>query len=184
MTTTSGIVIAERHWHTRALVRVRDDHVIGPGPDWCTCVCRAGEELELLQWGRAGQPVDRDTWWNPDDLTSGFVIPTVKVDVLMVLDDVPPFTPQPGTVYLLHFDRPLGHARHYLGHTDGPLERRLAQHGGPNGAALMRHVAAAGIGWRLARTWDGDRHRERQLKNQGGHTRHCPICRATPKGSS
>jgi hypothetical protein len=33
-----------------------------------------------------------------------------------------------------------------------------------------------GIGWQLARTWTGDRNRERQLKNQGGKSRMCPLC--------
>lgn len=82
-----------------------------------------------------------------------------------------------GTIYLLHFDRPFGHAAHYLGWASpGNLSFRLAHHGGPSGANLMRHVAEAGIGWTLARTWAGDRHRERRLKVRGGHTRKCPLC--------
>lgn len=90
-------------------------------------------------------------------------------------------TGQPGTIYLLHFDRPFGHARHYLGWASD-LNKRLAVHGKSDGSALMRAVAAAGIGWQLARTWPGDRHRERQLKHQGGRTRMCPICRAEATG--
>jgi predicted GIY-YIG superfamily endonuclease len=89
-------------------------------------------------------------------------------------------TGQPGTIYLLHFDRPFGHARHYLGWTRD-LDARLAAHGKASGSALMRAVAAAGIGWRLAATWEGDRYRERQLKARG-HTRKCPICRAEARG--
>jgi predicted GIY-YIG superfamily endonuclease len=89
-------------------------------------------------------------------------------------------TGQPGTIYLLHFDRPFGHARHYLGWTRD-LDARLAAHGKSDGSALMRAVAAAGIGWRLAATWEGDRYRERQLKARG-HTRKCPICRAEARG--
>ena len=77
-------------------------------------------------------------------------------------------------IYLLHFDRPFGHARHYMG-SAVELERRLADHRNGNGARLMFWVAQAGIGWRLARTWKGCRGRERQLK-QHGHARHCPIC--------
>jgi len=86
-----------------------------------------------------------------------------------------------GIVYLLHFDRPFGHARHYLGWAKS-LDARLAGHGKARGSALMRAVAAAGIGWQLARTWPGDRHRERQLKNQGGRARLCPICQAETSG--
>jgi predicted GIY-YIG superfamily endonuclease len=90
-------------------------------------------------------------------------------------------TGQAGTIYLLHFDRPFGHARHYLGWALD-LNARLADHGKAHGSALMRAVAAAGIGWRLAATWEGDRYRERQLKNRGGHARKCPICQAEAAG--
>ena len=43
---------------------------------------------------------------------------------------------------------------------------------------LLQVIASAGIGWTLARTWEGTRQRERQLKRQGGASRRCPICRA------
>jgi predicted GIY-YIG superfamily endonuclease len=81
-----------------------------------------------------------------------------------------------GTIYLLHFDEPFGHAKHYLGWARN-LDARLAHHEAGTGANLLKHVKAAGISWQLARTWCGDRHRERSLKNQGGSTRHCPICK-------
>jgi hypothetical protein len=82
-----------------------------------------------------------------------------------------------GTVYLLCFDRPFAHARHYLGWASpGHLGLRLSHHEAGTGANLLRHVAKAGIGWPLARTWPGDRSRERRLK-QRGHSRCCPICR-------
>jgi hypothetical protein len=45
----------------------------------------------------------------------------------------------------------------------------------------MEVVCNAGIGWQLARTWPGGRARERQLKNQGGASRLCPLCGATPR---
>lgn len=80
-------------------------------------------------------------------------------------------------IYLLHFDRPYKHARHYTGWTpDGNLDARLAAHKAGRGARLTQVVAQAGIGWTLARTWPGDRTRERQLKRQGGASRRCPIC--------
>lgn len=82
-----------------------------------------------------------------------------------------------GTVYLLHFERPYKHAAHYLGWTRD-LEGRLAEHRAGRGSRLMAVVMAAGIGFELARTWAGDRKRERQLKKQGGASGCCPICRA------
>ena len=84
------------------------------------------------------------------------------------------------TVYLLHFDRPYKHARHYTGSTDN-LPARLRAHQRGQGARLLAVVAAAGIGWTLARTWPGGRDRERQLKRQGGASRHCPLCGITPR---
>jgi len=42
----------------------------------------------------------------------------------------------------------------------------------------MAVIAEAGIAWTLARTWQGSRTRERQLKRQGGASRRCPVCRA------
>jgi len=85
-----------------------------------------------------------------------------------------------GTIYLLHFDRPYRHARHYLGWTDN-LEQRLAQHASGHGARLLAVIREHGIGWALARTWTGTRTRERALKNQGGASRRCPSCGVTPR---
>ena len=85
-----------------------------------------------------------------------------------------------GTIYLLHFDQPYRHARHYLGWTDN-LEQRLAQHTQGQGARLLAVIQALGIGWTLARTWTGTRTRERALKNQGGASRRCPDCGITPR---
>ena len=86
-----------------------------------------------------------------------------------------------GTVYLLHFDEPYKHARHYVGWTARNVKRRLAEHAAGRGARLLEVVRAAGIGWQLARLWPGSRARERQIKRQGGHARHCPLCGVTPR---
>jgi hypothetical protein len=46
--------------------------------------------------------------------------------------------PLAGTVYLLHFDRPYRHARHYLGWTaDETVDARLARHRAGGGARLI-----------------------------------------------
>jgi predicted GIY-YIG superfamily endonuclease len=81
-------------------------------------------------------------------------------------------------VYLLHFHTRYRHAGHYLGSTDN-LDRRHAAHRSGAGVRLMEVVAAAGIGFELARTWEGGRRKERQLKKQGGRSRMCPICKGT-----
>jgi predicted GIY-YIG superfamily endonuclease len=82
----------------------------------------------------------------------------------------------PGTVYLLHFDEPYMHARHYVGWAKH-LEARLAHHRRGTGANLLRVLNEHGIGWQLARTWSNvDRFFERRVKNHSA-TRYCPICR-------
>ena len=85
-----------------------------------------------------------------------------------------------GTVYLLHFDQPYRHARHYVGWARN-VKRRLVEHEAGRGARLLAVVRAAGIGWQLARMWPGSRTRERQIKRQGGHARQCPLCGVKPR---
>jgi predicted GIY-YIG superfamily endonuclease len=87
-----------------------------------------------------------------------------------------------GTIYLLHFDEPFGHARHYLGWASN-LDGRLWHHANGTGANLLRHVRRAGISWRLAATWPGTRNDERRMKNHG-HARRCPICQAEAERSA
>jgi predicted GIY-YIG superfamily endonuclease len=82
-----------------------------------------------------------------------------------------------GTIYLIHFESPLAHAKHYLGWTNN-LEKRLIRHKNGNGSALMRAVKKAGIDWTLVRVWEGkDRFFERALKNRKNTPKLCPICK-------
>jgi hypothetical protein len=92
----------------------------------------------------------------------------------------------PGTVYLLHFDQPIGntssktgYAQHYTGWA-AELMARLDAHRSHSDVKIMEAVRQAGIGWVLARTWQGSRFRERQIKNQGGASRYCPVCKGQP----
>ena len=90
-----------------------------------------------------------------------------------------------GTVYLIHFEQPIGdlsnprgQARHYLGFATN-LESRLAAHRAGNGARIMQVVAEQGISWEVARTWPGTRATERRLKNWHNGPRLCPVCRGS-----
>jgi hypothetical protein len=79
------------------------------------------------------------------------------------------------TVYLIHFIKPYKHARHYLGYSQN-LDKRITDHLCGMGARLMEVITTAGIDWKLARTWPGDRWLERRLKNRHEAPRLCPIC--------
>ena len=84
-----------------------------------------------------------------------------------------------GTIYLIHFDSPYRHARHYMGFTTN-LTDRIERHRAGNGSRLMSVITEAGIGWRVVRTWRGDRNLERRMKRSGGLSRCCPICSQKP----
>ena len=81
----------------------------------------------------------------------------------------------PGTVYLICFNRPYRHARHYTGYSEH-LDKRLTDHLCGQGARLMEIVTEAGIEWKVTRTWKGDRSLERHIKNRKDAPRICPRC--------
>ncbi len=87
------------------------------------------------------------------------------------------------TVYLLHFDRPYRHARHYVGYTAlENLEQRLQRHREGRGARLLARCVREGIEFKPVRTWvfgsaEAARKKERRLKKSGGASRYCPVCK-------
>ena len=78
-------------------------------------------------------------------------------------------------VYLIHFETPYKHARHYLGSTSN-LQARLKLHQAGTGARLMEVITQAGIRWHVARTWEGGRDLERALKTWKNSPKLCPTC--------
>ena len=94
-------------------------------------------------------------------------------------------TGQLGVIYMLHFDQPYKHAKHYVGHWTDDLLDRLDTHARGHGARLVAVIWHAGIGFTLVRIREGTRHTERAIKNAGGAVRYCPACtpiRATAAG--
>jgi hypothetical protein len=87
-------------------------------------------------------------------------------------------------VYILHFDEPLEHARHYVGSVKGKgltdVMRRMDEHASGRGARIMAVLAERGIGFRLAGTRPGGRKEERRLKGRGLVCK-CPICSPTSR---
>jgi hypothetical protein len=88
--------------------------------------------------------------------------------------------PPPGSApvaYLICFDRPYRHVRHYAGHAPKGLRARLAQHRAGTGAVLLAVLNEAGIGWHVACWWpDPDGGIERRLKDGQNLPRVCPEC--------
>jgi predicted GIY-YIG superfamily endonuclease len=83
-----------------------------------------------------------------------------------------------GHVYLLHFDRPISDrhtCQHYIGWS-ADLPARLALHRAGTGSRLCQVAKERGIGFRLVRTWSGDRSLERTLKNRHNSKKLCYCC--------
>lgn len=83
-------------------------------------------------------------------------------------------------VYLLHFDVPYKHARHYVGFCTSyeGLETRFEHHANGNGSRLLK---AVGKGFKLARLWYGSRDDERAIKNTHHTPEFCPMCNTKPR---
>lgn len=79
-------------------------------------------------------------------------------------------------VYLLHFERPYFHARHYIGYTDD-LERRLGEHLSGQGSPLVKAVVNSGVAVIVAATFEGDRDLEKKMKARHKAAHFCPICK-------
>lgn len=91
------------------------------------------------------------------------------------------------TIYLVHFDRPYEHARHYLGSTgtngyQTSVRDRLDRHRAGGGARLLAVANVAGVTYRVVRVWVGPetgRDYEAQLKRGGSSGGYCAVCHPT-----
>lgn len=84
-------------------------------------------------------------------------------------------------IYIIHFDQPFHHARHYVGYCqEGGLTTRIDQHRSGTGSVLLRHLNEVGITWRVVNLiHGGDRVMERTIKRTNHVNRWCPFCRTT-----
>jgi predicted GIY-YIG superfamily endonuclease len=79
-------------------------------------------------------------------------------------------------VYIIHFNKPLNHAMHYIGYSNN-IERRIKRHERGDGAAILRVLNERGIGWRCVAMFPGQkRDFERFIKNKHNTKKYCPIC--------
>lgn len=84
-------------------------------------------------------------------------------------------------LYLLHFNQPYKHAKHYLGIAKNGIDRRLIEHRKGKGANLTKVIKMAGIEFTLARIWlNVPRKSENKLKGRG-LTIYCPLCSIKPR---
>lgn len=89
----AGEHIATRDWHTRARVRIKET-ITKHSPEGGEHTFSAGEELEMLQWGRAGRTVMRDSWWSSFDIDGAFILKASEVEVVEILDETLPWDEQ------------------------------------------------------------------------------------------
>jgi len=86
-------------------------------------------------------------------------------------------------VYVLHFDEPLRHSRHYVGSTN-VLQKRLISHARGTGSRLCEVLHERQMDWRLATLYVVNsthvRKLERYLKSQHNGPRYCNICSKCP----
>lgn len=82
-----------------------------------------------------------------------------------------------GIVYLIHLDRKMKHAQHYLGYVHNNVEKRFNQHYTKKGAKILKAAREQKIGFSIVRVWEGvDRTFERRLKNRKKARCICPAC--------
>lgn len=85
----------------------------------------------------------------------------------------------PGWVYILHFDEPIEHARHYIG-SSNQLTQRLYAHAVGRGATLTQVAFFRGIGFRIGYVGQArrlsPRSLERRAKHWHGAYQFCAIC--------
>jgi len=79
-------------------------------------------------------------------------------------------------VYVLHFNPPYRHAKHYIGYTKIGL-RRIERHMAGNGSPLVRAAIQFGCEVKVAHYFrKGTRDLERKLKNRKDTPRWCCEC--------
>jgi hypothetical protein len=84
---------ATHDWSIEALVRIVEEHGSASVSPMLTRRFRIGEECVMVQWGVAGQAVDRDAWWTSFDIDGAFIVPAAKVEVVRFIRAGCPYCP-------------------------------------------------------------------------------------------
>ena len=79
-------------------------------------------------------------------------------------------------VYLIHFNKKLCHAQHYIGSSHN-ISKRIKRHNNCKGARLLEVLHKNNIHYKLVRVWNkAEIAFERYLKNRKKSWKLCPIC--------
>ncbi|MGC0340612.1 hypothetical protein [Streptomyces sp. SLBN-8D4] len=79
--------VAAQDWFVRARVRISEEHRAN-SLEGKSRVFRPGEELEMMQWGRAAQEIDTDAWWTTHHyIPAAHIVPAGKIQVLEILEE-------------------------------------------------------------------------------------------------
>ncbi len=81
---------ATHDWHICAIVRVTKETRKGSVDPWRERTFHVGEELEMVQWGYAGRPVDRSRWWTSYDIDGAFILKAGEVEVIRIVEEDEP----------------------------------------------------------------------------------------------
>lgn len=95
-----------------------------------------------------------------------------------------------GVIYLLHFPHPYCHATHYRGWCGrDDVQERMAEHvkgrGNPLVYAMCQQEGITSpeqLMQYIAELRPGSKYDERKLKNRGGASKTCPVCKSQRKG--
>jgi predicted GIY-YIG superfamily endonuclease len=85
-------------------------------------------------------------------------------------------------VYILHFEKKIAHAQHYVG-CSGDLLRRIEAHAKGHTARLCEVFFEQGIPFRVARLYivEDIRKAEKYIKKMNNGKSYCPICQVSPR---
>jgi len=81
--------------------------------------------------------------------------------------------------YLLHFQRPIHGAQHYLGWS-ADIRRRVRLHLSGRGAWLVRQALKAGIEVQLVRIWPSVARKYEYVLKRRTPKRYCALCHRMP----
>ena len=89
-------------------------------------------------------------------------------------------TSQLGVIYMLHFDQPYKHARHYVGWTDDLLDR-LDTHARGHGARLVAVIGTPGSASPWSASARAPAASNAPSRTQAEQVRYCPACTPHPR---